>query len=178
MENDVQPKQNHMSKPKNIVLIGLMGSGKTSVGKDLAERLHYRWTDTDAEVEGRVGKRIPDIFQEEGEERFREMESQVLLELLQSSGQVISTGGGIILREENVAAMKKGGLVVYLKVELSELIRRLKDSDRPLIQGDMETRIKEIWKRRQGMYDFAHLHIDTTHRRIPEIVEEILRHLS
>ncbi|CCQ94823.1 Shikimate kinase [[Clostridium] ultunense Esp] len=162
---------------KNIILIGFMGAGKTSVGKALAERLHWKWIDTDAEIERRAGKRIPNIFHNYGEEGFRKMETEVLHHLLQSSGQVISTGGGIVLRKENRDVMVRHGKVVYLKADLPELISRLRGSDRPLLQGDMEGKIKELWTARKGFYDFASVTVETTNRSIDDIVEEILQRL-
>ncbi|UFJ42951.1 shikimate kinase [Brevibacillus humidisoli] len=160
----------------NIILIGFMGTGKTTVGKALAQRLGRPYLDLDQYIVEREQRSIPTIFSEEGETYFRQVEAALLLESLQPGGRVITTGGGVVLRPDNVAAMKSGGWVIALKASPDEIIRRVSsDSQRPLLAGDAAERVHRLLAERDGMYDFAPLQIDTTGRHVQEIVDEIMR---
>lgn len=142
----------------NIVLIGFMGSGKTSVGTKLARVLDYQFLDTDAYIEEEYGDTISKIFANEGEVKFRSLETKTLRKLKQNlHGYVISTGGGIPLREENVTLLHELGYVVYLKTSKEVIYERLKDDrTRPLLQGDNPIqKIEELLKYRTPIYEVA-----------------------
>lgn len=161
----------------NIVLIGFMGSGKTSVGKQLAERLGYKFLDTDCLIENKAGAPISLIFESKGEEYFRDMESSILKDILYDTrGGVISTGGGLPMRSENRDALKKFGRVVYLKGSKEILVQRLsKDTTRPLLKGeDISKRVDQLLKERSHIYEeLANQIIIIDDKSISEIVEEI-----
>lgn len=152
-----------------------MGTGKSTVARLLAARLGYRAVDSDDEIVRRAGKPIADIFAAEGEPFFRELESRVLAEMLAGAGQVIATGGGAVLREENRRRMLAGGWVVALTATRDALLSRLaREADvRPLLAGDPAARIDALLEVRRHAYDFAHCTIDTT-RRTPEEVAGLL----
>ncbi len=142
----------------NIILIGFMGSGKTSVGVKLARALDYKFLDTDAYIEEEYGKTIAEIFASEGEAKFRELETYVLRKLKDGlHDHVISTGGGMPLREENVTLLQELGHVVYLKASTEMIYERLKDDKtRPLLQGDNPLqKIKELIDHRTPIYEAA-----------------------
>ena len=121
--------QSMMKEMTSIILIGMPSSGKSTIGKSIAESMHKSFYDVDIEIEQKAGKAIKDIFAQEGETAFRDMESAVIKELSAKKNCVIATGGGSILRKENVSALKRNGVLCYIKRELKEL---LVDDDRPL----------------------------------------------
>ena len=124
-----------MLSPENIILTGFMGSGKTTVGKILAEKLGTEFVDADKEIETKENKSIPDIFAENGQEYFRKVETEVLTEICEKTGQVISTGGGAVLKSVNVDVMKTAGKVIFLDVPADEIKHRLDgDTSRPVLQ--------------------------------------------
>ena len=132
---------------KNIVLTGMMGSGKTTVGKLLAKRLQRPFTDTDALIEEREGRSIPDIFAQSGEDAFRALELNISRELSVQSGLVIACGGGLPLREEAITALKKNGLVFWLDRDPGETYDSLNVSGRPLAQAGREDFIRRYQDR-------------------------------
>lgn len=138
----------------NIILVGFMGSGKTTVGKILAGLLNYTFIDSDAEIERLEGKTISDIFAQNGEAYFRQRETEALKELCKGIGLVVSTGGGAVLKEENIELLKQNGYTVYLKVTPKTVIERLKnDTTRPLLaRPDRDTIITELIKQREPFY--------------------------
>jgi shikimate kinase len=144
---------------KNIYLIGFMGCGKTSSGKKLSKLLNLPFLDTDQMIEEAAGKKIPDIFREDGEAAFRAMETEVFRGLAIESSQaaVISCGGGAALREENVTYMKQGGIVVMLAATPATIYQRVKDhTNRPLLENRMsEEGIRELMEERLPFYDRA-----------------------
>lgn len=159
----------------HIILIGFMGTGKSTVGQILADQLGRPWTDTDAEVERRSGKSIPQLFQEEGEAQFRRWEKQVLQQVLKQEPGVVTTGGGVVLDPDNVARIRATGWVVALDASEEELIRRLEaDESRPLLQGDARRQVVELKRRRQDAYDFADLFLDTSEESPPQTAAKIL----
>jgi len=162
----------------NIILIGFMGSGKTSVGERLAERLSYSFRDTDRMLEQRAGDTINHIFSLHGEEFFRNLETDLLKEMLQQTDQtVISTGGGLPLRDQNNKVLKELGYVVYLKANKQTTIRRLKgDSTRPLLQGEeLEQKVERMLTLRAPLYEkAAHKIVATDDKTIDEIVHFIM----
>jgi len=123
---------------KNIVLIGMMGSGKTTCGKLLAERLGRPFVDCDEVIEGFAGRSIPDIFEQDGEEVFRDLEAMVIKELSAQSGLIIATGGGAVLRQANVSALRDNGIIVFLNRPAGEIFDSVALDGRPLAQGDKE----------------------------------------
>ncbi|MEK3884460.1 shikimate kinase [Paenibacillus sp. PL2-23] len=159
-----------------LVLIGFMGTGKSSVSRLLSERLGYARVDADEEIERAEGRTISSIFQSDGEEAFRDIESRVLTALLaRKEPMVLATGGGAVLREGNRDAMLHGGFVVSLQCSAEQIIDRvMSDTARPLLQGDVESRVRTLLKQRQGIYDFAHLTIDTTELSVEEVATIII----
>ena len=124
------------SKPHHIILVGLMGAGKTSVGKTLARLMGKSFCDSDQEIERLTGVKIPLIFEIEGESGFRLRETKVLAELLDKEAMVLATGGGAILAQENRERMSSAGIVIYLRAPVSALVKRTRrDPNRPLLQG-------------------------------------------
>lgn len=141
-------------KKQNIYLVGLMGAGKTTIGKMLAKRLAYVFIDSDHEIEARTGVSLPTIFEIEGEEGFRKREAQVIAEMAAREGHVVATGGGAVLRAENRANLRSSGLVIYLNVPLFALYERTRlDKNRPLLQvKDPLQRLKELHAERDPLY--------------------------
>lgn len=168
-----------LQRKKPLILIGFMGTGKTTVGEALAHRLKLPLVDTDQEIEKKTGKSISKLFQEYGEEGFRDLESRVLREVLTGEPVVVTTGGGIVLRRENVRVMKESGWVISLHAGEEEIIRRLAgNTDRPLLKGDIRQRVSRLLRERKGLYDFAHFQVDTTHLTVSEVVDRICRRLD
>ncbi|NGQ94752.1 shikimate kinase [Brevibacillus sp. SYP-B805] len=159
---------------ENIVLVGFMGTGKSTVGRALAAKLNWTYVDLDRRIAEREGRSIPELFRTKGEAYFRDVESALLAELLGQQRQVIATGGGAVLRPANVTAMLQGGLVVALFADEAEIVRRVSsDAGRPLLAGDPAARVKALLQERAGAYDFAPLKIDTTAKQVETIVAEI-----
>lgn len=163
----------------NIVLTGFMGCGKSTIGKALMETGNYRLLDTDVCIEERAGKRISQIFEAEGENYFRNLETETLKDLKTSvSHTILATGGGMPLREENAKELSEIGTVIYLRVEADEIIRRLAgDTVRPLLQSENpEEKVRELLAYRDPIYKkHADVVIDVTGKSIDTIVEEILK---
>ena len=138
----------------NIFLVGMMGAGKTTVGRELAKRLGRRFVDCDHAIEARTGVAIPVLFDIEGEEGFRRRESQELEELVREPDLVVATGGGIVLAEDNRRLLKDRGFVIYLDVAPDVLFERTRhDRNRPLLQvADPRGRIRELYRQREPLY--------------------------
>lgn len=164
-------------KQSNIVLVGFMGSGKSTIGKAMAKEWDFTFLDTDEYIEKEEGTTISDIFATKGEEYFRELETKTLKQLkTKCRRQVISVGGGTPLRPENRKLLKKLGYVIYLKVEPETVIERLKDdTTRPLLQRpDKENAIRELLEKREPMYkDAAHITIKTDKKPVDVIIDDI-----
>lgn len=168
---------------KNIALIGFMGTGKTSVGKKLAQDLGYVFVDTDQEVERVTGLTVAGIFKKHGEIRFRSEESLALKRLLKAEGQVIATGGGIVLKPENVELLKEKTFVVALTARPEVIYQRVeKRGTRPLLKGgDLMERITQLMEERKDAYNFANLVVDTselTPRAIADRIAQALREID
>ncbi|MFT4177782.1 MAG: shikimate kinase [Luteolibacter sp.] len=152
--------------PKNIVLIGFMGSGKSTVGRELHQRLGYPLIDMDQVIEQRAGKPITEIFADEGEEAFRDLETRLLMELSDSAAprRIISTGGGVIGRERNRELLRHLGYVVWLHAPAEVILERTRrNRDRPLLNTeDPAERIATLLSKREPLYrETAHLKIET-----------------
>lgn len=166
-----------LSKSNNIILIGMMGTGKSTVAEMLANELGYQLVDLDAEVEKEEGCTIPEMFADKGEVYFRDAESRVLRNVLASESQVIATGGGIVLRQDNCDEMSGQGWVVALTADPEAIVERIGGSDhRPLLAGNAEERIRTIMQERKDAYLFAHHTVDTTELSAAEVTRLILAH--
>ena len=164
-----------------IYLIGMMGSGKSTIGQMLADRLHMPWCDLDKIVE-KKGMTIKEIFEAHGEAHFRKLESGTLCDLASGEKQVVSTGGGIVLSEENRQSMRESGHVFYLCARPETLIERLetKRADRPLIeQGNLQEKIQRIYEARKDMYICAADYVvHTDGLSMEQVVGEIIEGLK
>jgi len=148
---------------KNICIMGLMGSGKSIIGKDLSKNLNLKFYDTDKEIELKTNKKISTIFKEEGESYFRDIEEKVCSEILTINNCVISLGGGSIISKKIRQIIKKNSYSIYLQVKLNNLQNRLKFSKkRPLLNKNMNNSeiLKYIFKERQKYYEKADLIIN------------------
>ena len=164
----------------SVSLIGLPGSGKSTVGRQLARRLNLPFTDSDHVIEQRLGCPIREFFEREGEERFRDVESEVIDELSLGAG-VLSTGGGAVLREANRQHLHQHSQVVYLKSTPEELMRRLRhDTQRPLLQvQDPLQRLRDLYATRDPLYrETAHFVIDTGRPSVATLVNMIVMQLE
>ena len=145
-----------LNDKRNIVLIGMPSSGKTTIGKALAARMGKRFADTDELIVGTTGKSIPEIFEEEGEKVFREIEKKVICDIAVNDGTVIATGGGVILDEKNVLALKRNGVIVYLDRKIDNLIAT---DSRPLSSNVDD--LKKLYAKRKPLYEkYAEITID------------------
>ena len=160
----------------SIFLVGMMGAGKTSVGRLLAKRLDKVFHDSDQVIEERTGVKIPVIFEIEGEAGFRNRESAVIDELTALSDIVLATGGGAILSESNRARLKSRGTVVYLRATVRDLLNRTRhDRNRPLLQtADPRARLTELYEIRDPLYrDTAHVIIETGSQSLTSLVSRL-----
>ncbi len=147
-----------MQKDRNFILIGYMGSGKSTIGKKAAKAFDYRFVDTDVCIEEQEGCTISELFAKKGEAYFRNCETELIKRLLsEPKGMVIATGGGLPVRPENAAVLKQLGTIVYLKTEPETLVRRLSgDTKRPLLSdGDLRGKIKSMLETRGPIYEAA-----------------------
>lgn len=167
---------------KTVILIGFMGAGKTTVGMALAERFKIPLVDTDQRIVEKAGMSISEIFDRKGEEVFRQIESQVLSELLaQKSPMVVSVGGGLPLKEENRSRLRRIGTVVYLEVKPETVLERLKgDNSRPLLAGpDGKQKAFGLLKKRGPIYqEAADLVVSVDGKSVEEIVGELEERLA
>ena len=160
-------------KGVNLYLIGMMGAGKTTIGKLLAARLGYRFFDTDTVVEQAAGQSIAEIFADSGEASFRQLETQVLAELCAYKKLTIATGGGIVLQRQNWSYLRHG-VVLWLDVPLEELHQRLEsDTTRPLLQtADLAARLQSILEQRRSLYVQADVRVSCWPNETPEAIVE------
>jgi shikimate kinase len=168
-------------KAGNIFLVGLMGAGKTTVGRLLARRLKLRFFDSDQEIERRCGVKIPLIFEIEGEAGFRSREQQAVAELAALEGIVLATGGGAVLDEDNRRRLAAGGTVVYLNARPEDLYERVRhDRQRPLLSsGDPLARLRELHAERDPLYrSVADLVVETGAQSVQVLARELLDKLE
>ena len=163
----------------NIVLVGPMGSGKTTIGRRLAHELNQDFFDTDHEIIGKTGVTIDHIFDIEGEEGFRVRESKILENLCQMSNIILATGGGIVIKSKNREILKNSGLVVYLSSSVDQLLRRTaKSKTRPLLENSTDRRktITDLIEARDLYYrEVSSLVVDTTGKKFHEVINIIKR---
>ena len=170
-----------MKPPVNLFLVGLMGAGKTTIGRQLAKRLKLPFIDSDHEIESRTGANIPWIFDIEGEKGFRKRERDVIDELTQREGIVLATGGGAVLDKRNRAHLSERGVVIYLYTSIEQLVKRTaKDRNRPLLQtGNPRNRLEELLTERDPLYrEIADIVIETDNRNVLATVKAILGSIS
>lgn len=165
---------------RNVILVGPMGAGKSTIGRLLAKELRLSFKDSDKEIEQRTGANIPWIFDVEGEAGFREREQAMLAELCQTDGIVLATGGGAVLRPENRQALSSGGRVIYLHASVAQQLERTsRDRNRPLLRAADPGRVlSELMTIRDPLYrEIADLVVETDERPPRIVVEEILERL-
>jgi shikimate kinase len=168
-------------KHGNVFLVGLMGAGKTTVGRILARRLRLRFYDSDHEVERRCGVKIPVIFEIEGEAGFRAREEQVLADLAAEEGIVLATGGGAVLSAQNRRSLSAGGTVIYLNARPEDLFMRVRhDRNRPLLAtADPLARLRELHRERDPLYrSVADLVVDTGRQSVAVLARALLGKLE
>ncbi len=170
-----------MKKANNIFLIGFMGCGKSSVAKKLQEMHQMKVVEMDEEIELQEGRSISDIFCQSGETYFRDAESTLLKSLQDVQGRVISCGGGVVLREENIRIMKSCGSVVWLTASAKTILERVhSDESRPILQGrktiaDIQTLMEERYPYYEAAADLS---VSTEHKTVAQIAEEIFQQLE
>jgi len=167
-------------KKKNICIIGLMGSGKSIIGKDLSKYLNLKFYDTDKQIELKTKKSINAIFKEEGEAYFRDIEEKICVKLLSQDNCVISLGGGSIINKKIRKEIKKNSYCIYLHVKLSNLINRLKFSKkRPLLNQNLDKRetLKNLYKDRQKFYERANFIVNNNNDKF-QTLEKIKSELN
>jgi shikimate kinase/3-dehydroquinate synthase len=165
----------------NIFLVGLMGAGKTTVGRALAKRLNKRFIDSDQEIEARTGASIPLIFEIEGEQSFRQREAEVINDLTAQDDVVLATGGGAILNPASRAYLKSRGTVIYLRASVGSILQRTShDKNRPLLQtADPRKTIEELSRIREPLYaEVAHIVIDTGRPNVQFLLQSIMTQLE
>lgn len=162
---------------KNIVLVGLSGSGKSTLGNILSSLSGYALVDTDAIIVKLQNRSINNIFETNGEEFFRTLETQVSKEISAFDKQIISTGGGIVLKEKNLEYLKQNGVVFYLKTSVNTLLKRLEgDNTRPLLKtDDVKKKLENMLEIRGKLYEKADVTIETDKLTSEETAKEILR---
>ena len=166
-------------KGRSIFLIGMMGSGKSSTGPILAEILKYKYVDLDVLIEKLTKKTIDKVFSEEGEEYFRDLETQCLQEIIKLPSVVVSTGGGVVLKKENWGILRQG-IIVWLDINKEIALNRLnsKDNIRPLLKGNIDIKYEEIFQTRKDIYAQADLRVEINNEGAKNVAEKILNALK
>jgi shikimate kinase len=163
-----------------IVLVGLMGAGKTSVGRRLAEKLGVPFVDADHEIEAAAGKPIKEIFADHGEAYFREGERRVIQRLIGNGAQVLATGGGAYMNDETRQRIQEHGISVWLRASLPLLMKRVtKRQDRPLLQAeDPETVMRNLMEKRYPVYALADVAVESRDVQHGQMVNDVIRALA
>ncbi len=168
-------------KKSNIVLTGFMASGKSAVGKELVKRLGMDFVDTDELIEEKEGIKISQIFREKGEPYFRDVETQIIKGIAEYENSVIATGGGVVLKEENMQALRKNGTIICLSTDASTILKRTSQNRlRPLLEGEREgkeNKIKDLLAFRAPYYQKADFIVDTSNLTIEQITEKIIKYI-
>ncbi len=165
----------------NLFLVGMMGAGKTTVGRQLARRLGKAFHDSDQEIEARTGVQVAVIFEIEGEAGFRKRESEALERLVALENSVLATGGGAVLDPQNRARLKQRGFVIYLHAQPKDLWQRTRhDKNRPLLRtADPRARIDELYRARDPLYrEIADLVVETGRQSVTALVNQLLEQLG
>jgi len=166
----------------NIALIGFMGTGKTAVGKALAEKLGKKFIELDSLIEQKTGKTIPEIFKQDGEIAFRELEIEVTKEVAEGKNQIIACGGGVVLNKINIDRLRKESLIVYLTASPKIILKRTSNDaeERPLLKvANPALTIQGLLKFRKPFYErAADIKIDTSKLGIGSVVEQIIEKLK
>ncbi|MSP39104.1 MAG: shikimate kinase [Deltaproteobacteria bacterium] len=165
-----------LAATQNIALIGFMAVGKSAVGRNLAKRLRRRFVDLDRLIEKNQSMKVREIFKQKGEDYFRQCEKQTLAQVLSEPGQVIATGGGVVLDDENLAWLREKSLLVCLGAATDTILRRVGNgASRPLLKGaNRRERIEELFQARQARYAQAHVTIATDQLTLNEVVDKII----
>lgn len=166
---------------KHIVLVGMMGTGKTVVGRTLARRMERPFYDTDRLIEERKGQTIAKIFSAHGEAYFREIESAVIREAVAKPPAVIATGGGALQRQENRDALKRRGMLVWLTADVHEMVQRTskRAKTRPLLRGqDTASHLRQLLAEREPFYAEAAFVVDTTDKNVNEVTAMIMKKIE
>lgn len=166
---------------KNIMLIGFMGAGKTTVSRELSRMTGKKELDMDAYIVEKEGMSIADMFEQYGEEYFRKKETESLIEIMKMEGLIVSCGGGVVVKDENVEHMKNGGVIVLLTATPETTLARVKDStDRPILNGNMniEFIINLMNKRKERYLSVADVIVATDNKMVSEICKEIMDKIS
>jgi len=170
-----------MPQNQNIILVGPMGSGKTTIGRQLAKQLNLDFFDSDHEIEKKTGANIPLIFELEGEKGFRKRETAMLDELTQKNGLVLATGGGAILAIENQRMLRQRGMIIYLSASIEQLWQRTRlDKNRPLLQTENpREKIESLLNERASTYrEIADIIIETDNGSVKSTVKQIITQLE
>ncbi|MDE2131439.1 MAG: shikimate kinase AroK [Betaproteobacteria bacterium] len=165
-----------MNAERNFFLVGLMGAGKTTVGRALARRMNLTFVDSDHEIEARTGVRIATIFELEGEAGFRAREEDVIAQLVTRKGIVLATGGGAVLSAKTRQRLRQQGTVIYLRACTEDLWQRTRhDRNRPLLQTeDPKARLRQLYEERDPLYrEVAHIILDTAHQSVQKLVTQL-----
>ena len=165
---------------ESIVLIGPPGAGKSSIGKSLAKRMNLNFIDTDELIENRSGKKISDIFLEDGEAGFRALEKESVLEALRQADSIISLGGGAVLDSETQSVLREMNRVVYLEVSISNAAPRIGfNRDRPLLLGNPRQQWLSLMEHRKPIYEsLAKYQVSTDNRKVSEVAEILVEELT
>lgn len=165
---------------KNIYLIGFMGVGKSTIGKLLAEKMDVELVEMDEQIEQEQGITIKEMFEKYGETYFRDLESALISNIAKQEGAVVSCGGGVVLREENVEKMKESGKIIFLTATAETIYHRVSGStNRPILNGNMNVEfIESLMEKRRDCYESAaDVIVETDHKDFESIVKEILKQM-
>ena len=179
IQDEISETRDSLGK-RAIVLVGLMGAGKSSVGRRLAEKLEIPFVDADHEIEAAAGKTIPEIFADHGEDYFREGERRVITRLLENGRQVLATGGGAYMNSESRERIRDLGISVWLKADLDLLLKRVsKRNDRPLLkEGDPSAILKRLIDLRYPVYALADVMVESRDVQHGQMVNDVIRALA
>lgn len=167
---------NRCCQSGNLILVGMMGSGKTTVGRALARQLGKQFVDSDEEIQRRTGVTIPHIFDVEGEAGFRQRESAAIADLVMRNNIVLATGGGAVLAEQNRELLHQNGLVIYLRASVHDLWQRTRnDRNRPLLQtGDPRAKLTELFQQRDPLYtEVADIVMPSSKQSVHTLVQKL-----